>query len=376
MTKTGIFCFIGRCLTLDEHPEHKKEIIDKLTNDKIDWTTFILLSSDDFVLATLHIKFKKHNLTEYLPKELADHLLEIYELNTSRNRKILTQIEEISRILNKNEIYPIFLKGAANLLDELYFDIGERILGDIDFLVPEKDFLKAANLLKECGYSILKNTPDYIETEDLKHYPRLLHPNFDAVIEIHRVPVDKNSLNWFNSEIIDKEKKAFDTNVHYFVPSDKHKIIHNFIHSQLGDQGFLYGFVSLRNIYDLLLLSKRFPLQGAISDIKKKKKAMAYFALADSILGMNKSLYPHRNLAFRILKNKTALNLNSSFFYHTYRGLVFFSERVFTGYLGRPVKSIFYKDARKAFLGRLRSPEWIQNHRSLYTRFFNIRDKK
>ncbi|HAQ21344.1 MAG TPA: hypothetical protein DCR40_19255 [Prolixibacteraceae bacterium] len=57
-------------------------------------------------------------------------------------------MDDITAILNKENIQPVFLKGTANLLDGLYSDVGERMIGDIDFLVKEEDYLKAAELLK------------------------------------------------------------------------------------------------------------------------------------------------------------------------------------------------------------------------------------
>jgi len=41
-------------------------------------------------------------------------------------------------------ISPIYLKGTGNLIDGICSDIGERIIVDIDSLVPEKDFLTTA----------------------------------------------------------------------------------------------------------------------------------------------------------------------------------------------------------------------------------------
>jgi hypothetical protein len=72
-------------------------------------------------------------------------------------------------------------------LDHLYADNGERIIGDIDFLVPKKDYLRTAKLLEEDEYSPV--TPFYCEVEDLKHYPRISKPGYPAVLEIHQLPV-------------------------------------------------------------------------------------------------------------------------------------------------------------------------------------------
>ncbi len=47
-------------------------------------------------------------MLELLPEELAEYLKEIYDLNRSRNEQILNQLEEITTVLNKSNIYPIW----------------------------------------------------------------------------------------------------------------------------------------------------------------------------------------------------------------------------------------------------------------------------
>lgn len=100
------------------------------------------------------------------------------------------------------------MKGAGNLLDGLYSDVGERIMNDIDFLVPEKDFLLAAQMLKNAGYS--SDYPAYWNVESLVHYPGLFKANVPAGDEIiHRIPVGHAYQSWFNPEIIEKGKKQY-----------------------------------------------------------------------------------------------------------------------------------------------------------------------
>jgi len=68
----------------------------------------------------------------------------VYKLNLARNKQIIEQVKELTSTLNKADISPIFLKGTGNLIDGAYSDIGERIIGDIDFLFPENNFLTTA----------------------------------------------------------------------------------------------------------------------------------------------------------------------------------------------------------------------------------------
>lgn len=371
MTNKEIFYFTGKYLTLDEHPGFRQEIIELCKTDMIDWQQFVTLCSDHLILPAIYLKFQSHDILNFLPEELSEHLKYIYELNTSRNNQILKQLGEITGILNQNNICPLFLKGAGNLLDELYSNIGERILGDIDFLVPEKDYLVSARLLESKGYSTASVIPDYIDIKSLKHYPRLSHPEFAADIEVHRIPVPENYQSWFNSDIIDCEKRTVPSLSGCYVQSDNHKIIHNFIHSQLSHSGHANGIVSFRDLYDLYLLSKRSAVKETIPHIKSTQKAIAYFNLAGKALGLQERFYPKNNLSSWILLKKHDLNLSSATFYYTHRSILFIVQRIFVNYIGQAIKSFYSKKIRQSVIGRLSDRNWYKPHLNIYISFFS-----
>ena len=72
-----------------------------------------------------------------------DYMKYITKLNRERNEEIIAQAKELNTLLLEHHITPIFLKGTGNLLEGLYEDIGERMVGDIDFLFSEEDYPKA-----------------------------------------------------------------------------------------------------------------------------------------------------------------------------------------------------------------------------------------
>jgi hypothetical protein len=371
MNNKEIFCFTGKCLALDENPAFKSEIIEKCKNDLIGWEQFVGLCNNHLILPAIYLRFQSHGIIEYLPEDLAEFLEEVHHLNAVRNEKILQQLQEIMNILNEQEVFPTLLKGAGNLVDELYSDIGERILGDIDFLVPEKDYLLSAELLESKGYSTVSAIPAYSDIKSMKHYPRLYHPDYPAVIEIHRLPVREEYQSWFNTEIIDQEKKVVSSLNGCFVESDNHKIIHNFIHSQLSNQGYLHGIVSFRDLYDLYLLSKRTEVKNSIAHIKANKKAISYFAFAGKVFGINERFYSRGNFSSWLFEKKHTLNLNSNAFYRTHQSILFSAERILKGYIGQFVKSFYSRKMRQSVIRRLSDRKWYADHLSLYTRFFS-----
>ena len=355
MNKSEIYYFAGKCLVLDENPEFRKKVIEICKNDLIDWKQFVAICSNNLILPTIYLKFRKHNILEYLPQDLCEHLLEIYELNSQRNNAIREQIKSVTTVLNKQNISPIHLKGAGNLIDDIYSDIGERLMHDIDFLVSEKDFLTSVEIMTNNGYSSYKEIEILNDLPNLKvlpkwmhHYPALYRPDFPAVIEIHRIPTHQNC-NWFNQNIINAEKKAASTIEGCFVPSFQHRIIHNFIHGQLSHKGYLFGNIPLRDIYDLHLLSKQFSLIDTIPQIKKKGKAIAYFAFARNVFGFDEQFFPKQNWKYRILKKKHELLLNSRLFKKSYLNLISIIQFI-KGYTVRFFQAFYSQEIRRAIL--------------------------
>ena len=113
----------------------------------------VKVSTSHYVFPAIYCNFKRADFLKYLPDDLVDYMKYITNLNRDRNTQIIEQAKDLNSLLLANNIRPIFLKGTGNLLEGLYEDIGERMVGDIDFLFSKKDFLKAIDILKNDNYS-------------------------------------------------------------------------------------------------------------------------------------------------------------------------------------------------------------------------------
>ena len=364
-----MFYLIGKCLALDDHPEFAAEIISMHHAGSINWKWFVGICSDHLILPAIYVKFNHYGVIEQLPDELAEFLKDVHELNLERNQRIIKQLSHITHTLNQHSIYPIFLKGTAHLLENLYSDKGERMIGDIDLLVPEKDYLQTIAIMKNNGYTT--STPVYFDVKKLKHYPPLVKKGEVTHIEIHRLPVAEVYNSWFNSTLIEKSKQPVLTLRGCFILSADHQVIHNFIHGQLGHKGHRNGVMSFRDLYDLYLLSKRVEINKVLLSIKSKSKAIAYFVFTGKALSLKERLYPTDNLASRILHLKHDLNMSSPLFYHVHRNVVYFTERIFIGYIGQLIKSIYSSSTRKSVINRLKNPQWYKAHFDSYKMFFS-----
>lgn len=354
--------FIGQCLSLEEHPTFRETIIAQFSDPGYDWNSFIWTCSNHLVLPVIYLKFLKHDLLSYLPKVLAQHLEEIYTLNHTRNVQIIEQMKEINVTLNAAGISPIYLKGTGNMIDGIYEDIGERIVGDIDLLIPEAEYLKAVELIKANGY--VNHWGEPRNPDKLKHYPTLYKDNVPVDIEIHRIPVQDEYLKYINPEMILSQKKAVASFPGCFVPSDDHKILHSFVHSQLCNTGYRLGVASLRDIYDLYCFSKRAGLITALAGFPAQRKVDAYFAIAQKLLGI--TISGNQSLTSKVYIWKHDMNLASPLFHKINRFPWVISELVIKGYPRRIKEAFHYKDEQKLLIQNLGSRKWYTYHLQLY----------
>jgi hypothetical protein len=364
MTKPSeLFMFAGRCLALDNHPEFQIEIREKLNSGEVNKDDLIWLCSNHLVMPVLFLKLKKHGLLDIFPAEHAGLLKTIYEMNRDRNLKIMQQIEEISASLKQENIPHVYLKGTGNLLDNLYSDIGERMIGDIDFLVTENDVVKTAEILVKHGYLSEEQMAGVdILPSDHHHYPGLTKKDAIACVEIHRIPVGTKYSRQFTASMVFSEARPVPGKTNVFVPSDKHKFILNFIHSQLSNSGHRHWNSSLRDFYDGYLLSEKVNRDEVLNSIEEKTKARVFYTLINRTFNLNEN-----ETYFDDVQVKRYIRIYNWWqehpkLYNAYFGIIDFFNLIFVAYLGKIIKSVYRKSYRRYIWIRLKNPKWYKAH--------------
>src|SRR5690606_28096649 len=168
------------------------------------------------------------------------------DLNRERNLQIIEEANEINTHLRAHNIKPIFLKGTGNLLEGLYDDIAERMVGDIDILVKKEECDRAFILLSDLGYTN-KISEVY---DEYRHLPRIANDNKLAAVEIHWDMIGKKSKS-FNYNTIQStlmEKKGF------LFLSIENQIKLTVYAKFVNDEAYHLKNTSLRAAYDFFLL--------------------------------------------------------------------------------------------------------------------------
>ena len=269
--------FIAKCLTISWEEKNRQEIEKQLKSTPIDWDAVVKVSTAHYVFPALYCNFKRADFLKYLPHELINYMEHITDINRERNKQIISQAKELNNVLLANNIIPIFLKGTGNLLAGIYEDIGERMVGDIDFILSKEDYPKAIIILREFGYSEVDKYKYYFP-DVYKHYRRLQKESSIAAIEIHSRLLDiKKYSNEFNYIFAGKDSQVING---FKVLSYANKLNLSIIANQINDHGFYYKTMALRNAYDVFLLSKKTSAKATMNTLDKLKYPLNCFLSA------------------------------------------------------------------------------------------------
>ena len=271
--------FIAKCLTISLEAKNRQEIEKQLKSTSINWDAVVKVSTAHYVFPALYCNLKRVDFLKYLPQELVSYMEHIADINRVRNKQIISQAQELNSLLLANNITPIFLKGTGNLLAGLYEDIGERMVGDIDFIFSKEDYPKAITILREFGYSEVKKK-EYYAPDEKKHYRRLQKENNIAAIEIHSGLLNQKEYtyaNEFNYSFVKKDSQVLNG---VTVLSYANKLNLSIIANQINDSGFYYKTMALRNAYDVFLLSKKTNTKDAVNSLNKLSHPLNFFLAA------------------------------------------------------------------------------------------------
>ena len=283
MTYKETLFFIGKCLTITHDISNRNSIEKELQSGTIDWDKVVQVSTQHYVYPALYCNLQRAGFLEYLPLELVAHMEHITDLNRERNQQIIAQATAINTLLLNNNITPIFLKGTANLLDNCYQDIAERMVGDIDFIVARRVANQAVQLLLDNGYSNINPLAEELTktVSYVKHHPRMVKKGAINAIEVHLEVTREAYRKIFNYETIAPTARKVNT---FSLFSYEHQIFHTLMNHQLNDLGYLYKNIALRNYYDVFLLAQKENTLKSIEKFPKTYKELnTFLAVASTI---------------------------------------------------------------------------------------------
>lgn len=303
MTLKEALYFTARCLTISTNEKNKAWVQHLLIENLICWDKVIKQSTAHYVLPTLYCNLKRQQFLQFLPNDLVKFMDHLTNLNRVRNEEILSQVKEINTLLLKNNITPVFIKGTSFILQNLYADIAERMISDIDFIVSEKDCLKAHKVLVSAGYASSNNSLDAVVT-DFRHLPRLMNNKRIAAVEIHHELILKKYRNEFNYNIVSKDFIKTENNYNFLSYRDQISLA--IIATQINDSidSVFIKKIRLRNSYDIYLLSQKTNTYNAVRGFNKLYHPLNnYLAISKHVLNIDSIRVRNTSVTTRAIKS-------------------------------------------------------------------------
>lgn len=231
----------------------------RLGEADLNWPQLSMLASHHLVSPALHGSLSRAGLLDAIPTDFAAALAALVELNRTRNERVLAQLAEVAVVLNRTGIAPVPLKGAATLIQGGERARNERIVGDIDLLVPSGRVEDAKSALLAAGYFCdrrigLKLRLHYRVMHDTEP---LLHPAHITHVEIHRRFLYSIRASRIISRMGSFLRCTVGSNGEVLSPDPASRFLHNMLHHQLQDKHWRQAALDLRQLHEGYLLASQ-----------------------------------------------------------------------------------------------------------------------
>lgn len=256
--RLAAFDFITECIGIRDTTDINEILHSTVISGHLDWLTILAISNAKKIAPTLWVALRKRKLVEYLPNKVRQHLFKTYLFNILKNKNFIEQTTEVVRQLNSIDIEPILLKGSVSLFVKTFDDPGSRMMVDLDILVPKKSAEECWNALGVLGYLPIEDRPNLrIDYQGNHHHLRPLYrPGKRGTIEIHKDALPTSAARILPTRLIWERAEAIinQSGIVMSAPSPTHRVLHNLLHSDLINQAYVRGQLSLRSLHELAMM--------------------------------------------------------------------------------------------------------------------------
>ncbi len=250
----------------------------------ISWELVFAAASAHFILPFVHPCLEERCLLELAPPEARGALEQIYLLNADRNAALADQMERVSRALNRTGIVPVWLKGAARLIEGTKWSTMRPML-DLDLWVSAEDMESAIKALKAEGYGT-RGPDDWGD----KHNAPLFHDGETARVEVHHHLVDQAHSRILPNERLLAGAKFFEwRGQRVGVPSPGDQMLN--IISQTTEREIQLGIVPARRPLEFVKLCSENGVASSLELVRDAYRKAGEAAFAEDYLALASTLF-------------------------------------------------------------------------------------
>ncbi|OZV12995.1 hypothetical protein CIW83_05465 [Tissierella sp. P1] len=125
--------------------------IEKIIKENLNWYDIFNMSTKNKVLNLIYYNLKRFNYDKFISPNLERILIFNYLGTQNRNTILLKELNNIMNVMKINKVPCIPLKGA-NLIPNIYKDLGIRNMNDLDFMINKENADTISQILFSLGY--------------------------------------------------------------------------------------------------------------------------------------------------------------------------------------------------------------------------------
>ena len=272
------------CASLSPGADPAPALQDAIAQGTVDWQRVCWLAGVHLVTPSLAGALRRKGLFDRLPAEVRDYLDAMQALNRERNAVFLRELTGAVGHLNRAGIEPLLLKGSIALLPDQYPGSCDRVIGDLDLLVPESAVEAAFAALEGSGYRPVLSETESAEDQRRHHDFGFTHPDHPVMVEIHRRLLhDKRDDARLRAGLAEQRATLPGTGLAVRVPDLETRLLHNFLHTQIQDMNHALLCLSHRQLLEFAWLRHGRPwdwprLAGRVGP--SRQRAFAAYLLA------------------------------------------------------------------------------------------------
>ncbi|MEI6334169.1 MAG: nucleotidyltransferase family protein [Methylococcaceae bacterium] len=288
---------LGECLAVGD--AYAPDLPERLAAATVDWQGLSWLAGSCLVTPSLAGALQRKGLFDRLPEEVQDYLHTLQSLNRERNQTLREQLVIITEALNRIGIQPVLLKGAITLTSGQYPGAEDRVIGDLDLLVPDQHMEAATAALICLGYRVDDKDSQWVLPSHYQQYHHhgcpLLHPALPVKVELHRrIQFHQGDDARLRQQLI-TVPFSFDEGSMVLIPDVATRLLHNMLHCQISDGQRLKKVLNLRQLLEFAALAQHeatsFDTNRLLNRLRPQRQAILaeYWAQAEHWL---KTPYP------------------------------------------------------------------------------------
>ncbi|PCI70481.1 MAG: hypothetical protein COB26_03040 [Piscirickettsiaceae bacterium] len=221
--------------------------------DEVDWTIMIRQARRANLISRIQVD------TTDAPTKALMHLSNATIVANANTRSVKTEVDDIHRLLQVNNVPFILLKGAAYLYANLDFG-KKRVYSDVDIMVRQSDINKAEGLFITNGWMTTKlNAYDQQYYRDRMHeLPPLRHIKRQSTLDVHHTIVPPTSAYELDVDKLWGSCQPVDNMEGVSVLSPVDMVLHSAVHL-FSDGDFENG---IRDLSDITCMLEQFSAEN------------------------------------------------------------------------------------------------------------------